>query len=141
MNMKKVKPFTWVVALTIDPTWVADGFSLSDERAHEMLAKEIGGAYNHELKATVLVAPAAVSIAAVQGYKLGTHDYTMQIRGLRNDTPNAKAVPEALLAARALLDSVAFVATEGDTKAVLALLAAALDAIEPRQGKAVEMED
>jgi hypothetical protein len=63
------RPFKWVVEIEVDPSWVADGFDMNDERAHSMLAKALPYAYNHELKARVLRAPSADRIARQQGYK------------------------------------------------------------------------
>jgi len=62
------KWFKWTVELQVDSTWVADGFDLDNERAHEMLAKYISHAYNTELKARVLTKPARKLIRKAQGY-------------------------------------------------------------------------
>lgn len=50
-------------------TWVEDGFDLTDERAHEMMTREISSAYGHEVKARVLDAPPRKAIRKEQGYK------------------------------------------------------------------------
>lgn len=63
------KPYTWTVELTVDASWVADGFDLSDERAKEMLNRELPFAYGHEIAAKVISAPDAERIAKEQGYK------------------------------------------------------------------------
>jgi hypothetical protein len=59
----------WTLEIEVDETWVADGFDLTDERAHAMLANDLRYAYGHELKAKVLTRPPDEVIAQVQGYK------------------------------------------------------------------------
>lgn len=59
----------WIVKFSVDKTWVADGFDLTDERALDMLSNDlryanIGG----ELKAKVLKAPKKKVIRTLQGY-------------------------------------------------------------------------
>ena len=61
------RPFKWVVEFSVDPSWVADGFELTQERALAMLASDIGGAYNHEIDARIVRAPTAARIRRVQG--------------------------------------------------------------------------
>lgn len=63
------KFFKWVVEFQVDQSWVADGFDPDNEDFHAMLARRIGGAYNHELRARVLAAPAANLVRKVQGYE------------------------------------------------------------------------
>ena len=60
--------FKWTVEFTVDASWVADGFEITAERAHDMLAATIGGAFNHEISAKVLKAPPQAAIRKVQGY-------------------------------------------------------------------------
>lgn len=67
------KFFTWTVELQVHESWVADGFDLTDDRAHDMLAANVHGdnylygTYN-DLKAKVLKSPSVKSIRKVQGY-------------------------------------------------------------------------
>ena len=63
------KKFKWTVEFSVDESWVADGFNLTDERALDMLASDLSYAYGHELGAKVLTAPDAKAIAKVQGFK------------------------------------------------------------------------
>jgi len=49
--MAKIKTFRWVVEFTVDETWVADGFNLTDETATEMLAHELSGVIGHHVYA------------------------------------------------------------------------------------------
>lgn len=134
------KPFSWIVRLTVAPLWVADGFTLDDARAHLMLAGAVDCARGDELQAVVLEAPSPLHIANVQGYH-GKHPGSGQIvRELIAGTPHTNSIRGALIAARNLLDSVAFVAKEGDTAPALEKIAAALQAIDTRQGEAVEVE-
>jgi hypothetical protein len=61
--------FTWTVRLSVDKTWVEDGFDLTDERAKDMLRNELPQAYDFEVAAKVIKAPDPEKIAKVQGYK------------------------------------------------------------------------
>lgn len=63
------KFYKWTVQIQVDASWVADGFNMTNERAHNMLTKELPYAYNHELKAKVLSKPKDSAIAKEQGYK------------------------------------------------------------------------
>jgi hypothetical protein len=62
--------FRWVVEFAIDSSWVADGFEIDDERAHEMLAKAVPYAFNTEIEAKVISAPTREHVARVQGYAI-----------------------------------------------------------------------
>lgn len=61
--------FKWTVEFTVDKSWVADGFNLTEERAQDMIASALSAAYNHEIGAKVIAAPDADKIARAQGYK------------------------------------------------------------------------
>ncbi|MEQ8308061.1 MAG: hypothetical protein RIA09_16005 [Hoeflea sp.] len=63
--MAKLK---WTVEFEIDATWVADGFVMTDERALEMLASDLGWASESELGAKVIKHPSLLKIAKLQGY-------------------------------------------------------------------------
>jgi hypothetical protein len=139
MNATQSRPFSWVVRFTVDPTWVADGFCMTDERALSMLASEVSGAHGSELSAQVLHAPSALQIVRMQGYEKTDPRSRREIDALIESTPAAGVVHNALIAARDLLDSVAFVAKDGDTSPVLEKLKVALEAIDARQGEAVEV--
>lgn len=71
--VKKRKPgrmrkFKWVVEITVDKTWVEDGFELTNDRANDMVRKEVAYAYGHEVSARVLSAPPQDEIKRVQGF-------------------------------------------------------------------------
>lgn len=139
--MATAKPFSWVVRFTVAPLWVADGFAMTDERALDMLAKTIGFGTGEELQAVVLEAPSPVHVARVQGYT-GKHPNTGAImRQLAEGTPHDAILRSALMSARRLLDSVAFVAKAGDTSTVLEKIDAALDAVDTRRGEPVLVEE
>lgn len=138
--MAKAKPFTWTVSFTVAPLWVQDGFTLSDERALSMLASEIGTAAEGELSAKVLVAPSPADIAKAQGYQKDSMGHIAAVREFREGAPHEGVVASALTQARRLLDSVAFVANEGDTAPILARIDEALALINTRQGAAVAIE-
>lgn len=59
--------FKWVVEIEVSETWVADGFDLTNERAKQMMEKELGYSYGSETRAKVLRAPPAAAIAKAQG--------------------------------------------------------------------------
>jgi len=59
--------FRWVVEIEVHKTWVEDGFSLDDEKAHDMLCHRLSHAYGHELKARVLSAPPVDAVKKAQG--------------------------------------------------------------------------
>jgi hypothetical protein len=63
-----MKRFSWTVELTVDETWVEDGFDLTDESAKDMLALRLPYAYGSELKARVVRRPADKDVAECQGY-------------------------------------------------------------------------
>ena len=63
--MAKLK---WTVEFSVDESWVADGFDLTDERALEMLNYDLGYAYTSELGAKVIKSPDKEKIARLQGY-------------------------------------------------------------------------
>lgn len=63
------KMYRWVVEIEVSSTWVGDGFDLTDIRANDMLARELGLAdAATELRAKVLEAPPADEIAKEMGY-------------------------------------------------------------------------
>ena len=62
------KKFKWVVEFEVDESWVADGFDLTNDRAHDMLCSTLPYAYGFELKARVLKAPELAHIMRKQGY-------------------------------------------------------------------------
>lgn len=63
--------FTWTVEFTVTENWVADGFNLTDERAHSIICNALPYAFGHELQAKVLTAPDSKAIRRVQGYDDG----------------------------------------------------------------------
>lgn len=66
---KPRKMYRWVVQFEVSETWVEDGFDLTDDRAHAMLANDLRHAYGHELRAKILKAPNARAIRVAQGEK------------------------------------------------------------------------
>lgn len=60
--------YRWTVVYAVDPTWVADGFDLDDERALAMLEGDLTWATEGELAAKVIHAPNADRIRKEQGY-------------------------------------------------------------------------
>ena len=62
----------WTVEFSVESSWVADGFDLTDERAKEMIASDLAYAFGHEVKAKVTKYPDALKVAKLQGYKDAT---------------------------------------------------------------------
>lgn len=59
---------TWTVRLSVSPTWIEDGFNLTDEKAKEMLESVLPFAYGSELSAKVIDRPHPDLIRKLQGY-------------------------------------------------------------------------
>lgn len=62
------KRYKWTVEFEVDAVWVADGFDMTDERALDMLAHDLGYATSDELGAKVKKAPSRAAILREQGY-------------------------------------------------------------------------
>lgn len=58
--------YTWTVKVSIHPTWVADGFDLTEERLRDILANALGWARETELDGAVVKAPDPDQIRAEQ---------------------------------------------------------------------------
>ncbi|MFA5385705.1 MAG: hypothetical protein WC364_13810 [Eubacteriales bacterium] len=57
----------WTVEFSVDPSWIADGYDLTDERALEMLAGDLRHAHiETELAAKVISAPKKEIIEGLQ---------------------------------------------------------------------------
>lgn len=85
----QIQPFTWIVRFDVAPEWVADGFSLCDERALEMLSRETSGCMSTELAARVIAAPAPGRIVAEQGYPKQGARTAAEIQSLVSGAPHA----------------------------------------------------
>lgn len=121
---QQVKPFSWTLRVDVAPVWVADGFTLSDERLLQMLGTELSSAcMSTELAASVIAAPCPVRIVTEQGYTdqhPGTDAAIAEIlAGTPRATPSAGVLERSLTNAIKLLDTVAFVSHEGDNTAVV----------------------
>lgn len=126
--------YRWIVAFDVAPEWVADGFTLSDATALDMLSEKAPFAnVDTELAAAVISAPAPLRIVREQGYTENTPGAKAAINEVLKAAPMAlgkDSLDSALIGAINLLDSVAFVREEGDDTAdVLAKLRAALELV------------
>ena len=66
--------FKWTVEFEVDEVWVADGFIMTNQRALDMLAADLGWAdIGSELSAKVILHPDLDSVAKCQGYKDAKH--------------------------------------------------------------------
>ncbi len=63
--MKFIK---WIVEIQVEESWVADGFDLTKDRLHDMVSKDLGGAYSTEIKTKILSKPLTQTIKKLQGY-------------------------------------------------------------------------
>lgn len=66
-NPKKF--YEWTVKIRVNAVWVADGFNLTEERLHNILAHHLNYAYGHEFGGEIIKAPKPDDIAREQGYK------------------------------------------------------------------------
>jgi len=82
------KFYWWTVRFGVSAIWVADGFDLDDDRAHNMLAHHVNYASGHELMAEVLHAPDPREVAGEQGFRtveeanIGEVDYSKRRRAI-----------------------------------------------------------
>lgn len=60
--------YTWVVKVTVDQVWVADGFELDADRARDMVLADLGYARDWEVEVEVIEAPGPARIRKEQGY-------------------------------------------------------------------------
>jgi hypothetical protein len=74
-------PFTWLVEVTVDERWVADGFELDDDRAQDMLERELSYATSDEVHARVLSAPPRHLVRFAQGYRDDSEDEQVEVGG------------------------------------------------------------
>lgn len=80
--------FKWTVEFEVAESWVADGFIMTDDRALQMLASDLGWAdIDNELSAKVILHPNLDRVAKAQGYK--------DAKAMLRDTPQ---LAEELLA-------------------------------------------
>ncbi|NQT22340.1 MAG: hypothetical protein HQ579_02760 [Candidatus Omnitrophica bacterium] len=65
----KGRKFRWIVEFSVDKTWVADGFDLTENRALSMLSNDLQSAYiDTELEVKILKSPNKQEILKEQGY-------------------------------------------------------------------------
>lgn len=138
--MSKAQPFSWCVRFTVAPLWIQDGFTIDNDRALSMLAHAVGAGSADELQARVIEAPSALQIARMQGYGPQHPQSGRIVREILAGHGETGQVRRALIMALDLLDSVAFVANEGDTNAPIDAIHDALAIIDARQGEPVEIE-
>jgi hypothetical protein len=65
--------YSWIVRISAEPRWVADGLEFTRERVEDMLLSQFGWISGSDLRGWVLVAPSAKRIRAEQGYS--DHDW------------------------------------------------------------------
>lgn len=62
------KTYKWTIEVEVAAAWVADGFDLTAERAHDIFTRALPYAYGHEVACRVVAAPDAREIRREQGY-------------------------------------------------------------------------
>ncbi|MEK7706210.1 MAG: hypothetical protein AAB426_14715 [Myxococcota bacterium] len=67
-ELRFMRHYEWTVKIRVAATWVADGFDLTAERAHSMVAKDLGYARGDEIETEIVAAPPDRDIATEQGY-------------------------------------------------------------------------
>jgi hypothetical protein len=67
INMSR--KFTWTVKITVDETWVADGFDLTKDRLEQMIGHDLSYACSTEYSGKILKSPDDRFMAKAQGYK------------------------------------------------------------------------
>jgi len=88
------KVYWWTMRIGVSATWVADGFDLDDDRAHDMLSHHLPHAFGHELHAEVLHAPDPREVAGEQGFNtveeanIGKVDYSPRRRAIARRAAN-----------------------------------------------------
>ena len=63
-----MKKYKWIIEITVDKTWVADGFNLTKDRVNDEVRKMLPYALGYEVSARVLASPPPFEIAKEQGY-------------------------------------------------------------------------
>jgi hypothetical protein len=61
-----MEKLTWTVEFSVDPSWIADGFDLTEDKAHEMIAAALPHAFNHEIESKVIKTPDKKTIDGLQ---------------------------------------------------------------------------
>jgi len=79
------KFFEWTVKMRVHHSWVADGFNLTAERAHNMLTNDLQGGYTHEMQAEIISAPSDVQILKEQGYTRGNGQYACELQTMKQE--------------------------------------------------------
>ena len=67
----KSRRFVWTVEIEVAEVWVADGFDLTDERAHGIMCRALSHARMSDIRCRVVKAPKREHVRAAQGYKPG----------------------------------------------------------------------
>jgi len=63
------RKFSWTVEITVDESWVADGFDpTADDFKAAILKTMLRDAYEHEVAARIVIRPQQRDIDAAQGY-------------------------------------------------------------------------
>lgn len=118
-----MKMFKWIVEFQVADTWVADGFQMTDQRAWDMLSKDLSYAdMDTEIHARVVASPNASLIAKAQGYENNHAVEKVYVDGLlvHQEDNQLENIRRVIMHAYRQLDSVAFLTKEGDTEGIKA---------------------
>jgi hypothetical protein len=64
-----MKKYTWTLTVTMDETWVEDGFDLTDRRADEMVQAAYPHVNGNEVTCKVISRPPDAEVAKAMGYQ------------------------------------------------------------------------
>lgn len=67
-KLRFMRYYEWTMKIRVAATWVADGFDLTAERAHDMVRHDLGYATSDEIETEIVTAPSDRDIATEQGY-------------------------------------------------------------------------
>lgn len=59
----------WVIEVSVDKSWVADGFDFTKQRARDMVGHALPMANGNEYDARILAKPDPLTVRRIQGYK------------------------------------------------------------------------
>lgn len=83
------KRYTWIVRFDVAAERVAEGFTLTDEIANDLLDSALPFSYEHEIRAAVIAAPSPVDIAREQGYGMESRSAALRKSDIRDASPIA----------------------------------------------------
>lgn len=99
------KPVTFVAAFTVDASWVADGFMLTDEKAKNMLSHALHGAHGSEIAARVIFTSEAPRDVFRQYQGFPAFEAAKQGAGYSKDAPAHYKLAHCLLGCKVAMSA------------------------------------